>query len=236
MKLFNRRKFIQTSGALAATTMIPVAKAMPIAPKIESPFNSEVTPTGIPGLDELLDGGLHKKMIYLILGQSGSGKSRFISQVYRHCKWNTMSGPNNDKESQSFEGLVNFWEVAKKNCSGPIGLWTIDGLYYGPPSLHQSLVSQWKVKEIALENNLAFLATVPVNRAAVSPSQLLEVLPFTLSPTADVILTLRQDQGKREIYVLKNRHGKSDVAIPWNWKGGFTPPTRPAILTPATFS
>ena len=41
-------------------------------------------PTGIAGLDEILDGGLEEKRVYLVTGDSGSGKSIFGLQYIVH--------------------------------------------------------------------------------------------------------------------------------------------------------
>jgi circadian clock protein KaiC len=51
----------------------------------DTPRRSPVCPTGIPGLDEVLFGGIMHAGFYLVQGDPGSGKSTFALQFARAC-------------------------------------------------------------------------------------------------------------------------------------------------------
>jgi circadian clock protein KaiC len=53
----------------------------PIDPRVRRMKELEQTPTGVPGLDRLLRGGLRRRGLYAILGETGCGKSVLAHQI-----------------------------------------------------------------------------------------------------------------------------------------------------------
>lgn len=49
-----------------------------------SPLTLERLPSGIPGLDQVLDGGFFRTGVYIVHGQPGSGKTIFANQLCHH--------------------------------------------------------------------------------------------------------------------------------------------------------
>jgi circadian clock protein KaiC len=57
---------------------------MGMSPSENAPLTSERIPTGVPGLDEVLGGGLLRSGIYMVMGEPGAGKTLLANQICYH--------------------------------------------------------------------------------------------------------------------------------------------------------
>jgi circadian clock protein KaiC len=55
-----------------------------MSPPENAPLTTERIPTGIPGLDEVLGGGLLRSGIYMVMGEPGAGKTMLANQLCYH--------------------------------------------------------------------------------------------------------------------------------------------------------
>lgn len=124
----------------------------------EGSKNSNRTPTGIPGFDELVGGGLIKDSVNVLLGGPGAGKTTFLFQFL----WNGVNKYNENGLYLSFEPEVTDlfedakqygWDFTKLDATGKCkfikispnekievikqGLWKI--------------ISKYKIKRIAID-------------------------------------------------------------------------------------
>lgn len=77
----------------------------------ERPKDSKRTPTGIPGFDELVGGGLIKDSVNVLLGGPGAGKTTFLFQFL----WNGVTKFNENGLYISFEPeVIDLFEDAKQ--------------------------------------------------------------------------------------------------------------------------
>lgn len=75
----NRREFLKMT-AMAAVPFIAPAVLEAAAP-VEEPKVKEYFPTGIQAVDRILDGGIHKGHLGIIIGPCGCGKTAFLRHI-----------------------------------------------------------------------------------------------------------------------------------------------------------
>src|SRR5205807_2343788 len=79
------------------------------------------TPTGIPGLDKLLSGGLPKGRIILLTGGPGTGKtilsSQYLVNGIMDYDENGVYVSLDENKQHVFEEMVDFgWDLPEKTC------------------------------------------------------------------------------------------------------------------------
>lgn len=84
--------------------------------------------SGIPGMDELLDGGFPKKKVLMVSGPSGAGKTIFAAQfinqgikIGENCVYITLEEPKEKLMDNLREIGIDFTDLEKKNRLRIIG-------------------------------------------------------------------------------------------------------------------
>lgn len=103
-----------------------MAKEAP-AQKQQKPIILERVPTGIPGLDELVNGGLEKSSTILVMGEAGCGKTSLMLQfLYRGITEHEENGIflsfEEHHDSIVRHSLAFGWDLAKLEREGRLAI------------------------------------------------------------------------------------------------------------------
>jgi KaiC/GvpD/RAD55 family RecA-like ATPase len=132
----------------------------------------ERVPTGIPGFDELCDGGLLRDRSYLISGPSGSGKTIFAMQYI-------------------VNGIQQFNEPG-------IFIATEER----PQHLREHFISfGWDLEKFEDENMLAIVDATSTKIGLPSDEKYIDVRPFDTRSLLDQIITIQDEIGARRAAV-----------------------------------
>ncbi len=132
----------------------------------------ERVPTGIPGFDELCDGGLLRDRSYLISGPSGSGKTIFAMQYI-------------------VNGIQQFNEPG-------IFIATEER----PQHLREHFISfGWDLEKFEDENMLAIVDATSTKIGLPSDEKYIDVRPFDARSLLDQIITIQDEIGARRAAV-----------------------------------
>ncbi len=126
----------------------------------------EKCPTGIPGFDELCEGGLIRDRSYLVAGPSGSGKTIFAMQFL-------VNGAEQYKEPGIFIATEERPQNLRENFS----------------------VFGWDLEKLEDENMLAIIDATSAKVGLPTDERFVDVRPFDTRSLIDNIITIQDEIG-----------------------------------------
>lgn len=134
----------------------------------QSSFDNKRVPTGIPGFDELCEGGLLRNMTYLLSGTSGAGKTNFALQYL-------FNGIINYHENGIFVAMEERPEQIRENVQ-KLGL---------------------NIRAMEAEGKLAIIDACSTKIGLPSREKYVDSRPFDMRALMDQIIEIQEDIGAK---------------------------------------
>ena len=149
-------------------------------------------PTGIPGFDELCEGGLLRNRTYLLSGTSGTGKTNFAFQfLYSGITQNNESGifvATEERPEQIRENLLKFgWDLQSLEDEGKLAIIDACSTKIGIPSQERYVDVRPFDMRALLDQIIAIQDAIDAKRAVIDSST---SLGFHLQDPAKVRIEL----------------------------------------------
>ncbi|HDJ38070.1 MAG: circadian clock protein KaiC [Methanosarcinales archaeon] len=149
-------------------------------------------PTGIPGFDELCEGGLLRNRTYLLAGTSGTGKTNFAFQfLHSGITQNNESGifvATEERPEQIRENLLQFgWDLQSLEDEGKLAIIDACSTKIGIPSQERYVDVRPFDMRALLDQIIAIQDTIGARRAVIDSST---SLGFHLQDPAKVRIEL----------------------------------------------
>lgn len=174
--------------------------------------DQEVFPTGLPGLDNLLKGGLRIGHLYVVVGEFCAGKTAFCRRIlaangdaYFTLATSRKFAPIYDRPGFSVEGSNDLVELGENgvNIFIPNHTTKLNEIREKP---HWETMCDivCDLKNHAVENNLAIIWTVPTQRISTRHAD-----SFYWVRSVDCLLMI--DRDNKKLCVRKNRYGPEGI-------------------------